>query len=143
MGVMANMRPDLFKGILAEVPWMDSLRASVREVAPPYLLENPEWGDLSDKKFFDYVRSYSPYHNLRAQGYPNLLVTTSFEDSSVSYWSPAKWVAKLRATKTDSNRVLLKTAMEGGHGGASGRYARYSDTAFEYAFILDLAGIRQ
>ena len=143
MGVVANMRPDLFKGVLATVPAMDFLTESVSEGAPPDSTENDEWGDLSDKKVFDYVRSYSPYHNLKAQSYPNFLVTTSFQDASVSYWSPAKWVAKLRATKTDNNRLLLKAALEGGHSGASGRDTRYRDTAFEYAFILDLAGIRQ
>lgn len=143
MGAVANMRPELFRGILAKVPWMDSLNVLASAGEPADLTENDEWGDLNDKKVFEYVMSYSPYQNLRAQRYPAVLVTTSLEDASVSYSSPVKWVAKLRATKTDSNRLLLKVALEGGHGGASGRYARYSDTAFEYAFILDLAGIRQ
>ena len=143
MGAVANMRPALFRGILAEVPWMDALNVLAGAGEPADLTENDEWGDLNDKKVFEYVRSYSPYQNLSAQRYPAVLVTTSFEDASVSYSSPTKWVAKLRATKTDSNRLLLKAALEGGHSGASGRDTRYRDTAFEYAFILDLSGIRQ
>jgi oligopeptidase B len=122
---------------------MEALTESIGEGLASDKTENQEWGDLSEKKFFDYVRSYSPYHNLKAQNYPNILVTTSFEDSQVQYWSPAKWVAKLRATKTDRNWLLLKSEMKGSHGGASGREDRYRDTAFQYAFLLDLAGVRQ
>ena len=95
------------------------------------------------REYYDYILSYSPYDNVQAQDYPHLLATTGLHDSQVQYWEPAKWVAKLRATKTDDNRLLLKTNMEVGHGGASGRYERYKETAFYYAFLLDLAGIEK
>lgn len=103
--------------------------------------EYDEWGNPADRTFFEYMLSYSPYDNVEAKGYPNMLVTTAFEDSQVQYWEPAKWVAKLRATKTDKNRLLLRTYMQGSHGGVSGRYKRFEQTAFVYAFLLDLAGI--
>ena len=100
--------------------------------------EYDEWGDPREKKYFEYMLSYSPYDNVEAKDYPNLLVTTGLHDSQVQYFEPAKWVAKLRALKTDRNRLLLKTNMEAGHGGASGRFRRLAETAFTYAFLLDL-----
>jgi oligopeptidase B len=105
--------------------------------------EYDEWGNPNDKEYYDYMLSYSPYDNVKAQVYPNMLVTTSLQDSQVQYWEPAKWVAKLRANKTDDNLLLLRTKMQAGHGGVSGRYKRYKETAFVYAFILDVLGIRQ
>jgi oligopeptidase B len=142
MGAIVNMRPDLFKGVIADVPWVDVVTSSLDESIPLTTVEYDEWGNPNDKRYYDYLLSYSPYDQVKAQSYPNLLVTTSFQDSQVQYWEPAKWVAKLRATKTGNNLVLLKTEMEAGHGGVSGRYQRYKDTAFKYAFVLDLAGIR-
>ena len=105
--------------------------------------EYDEWGDPNEEVYFWYMLSYSPYDQVEAKHYPNILVTTSLHDSQVQYFEPAKWVAKLRATKTDENRLLLKTNMEAGHGGASGRYRRYRDIAFQYAFMLDLLGMRE
>ena len=142
MGAVVNMRPDLFRGVIADVPWVDVVTSSLDESIPLTTVEYDEWGDPNDKRYYDYLLSYSPYDQVKAQSYPNLLVTTSFQDSQVQYWEPAKWVAKLRATKTGHNLVLLKTEMEAGHCGVSGRYQRYKDTAFKYAFLLDLAGIR-
>ena len=104
-------------------------------------IEYDEWGNPNDKTYYDYMLSYSPYDRVESKDYPHLLVTAGLHDSQVQYWEPAKWVAKLRAMKTDDRRLLLKTNMEAGHGGASGRYRRYRETAFEYTFLLDLAGI--
>jgi oligopeptidase B len=143
MGAVINMRPDLFQGVIADVPWVDVLTSSLDESIPLTTSEYDEWGNPNDKKYYDYILSYSPYDQVKAQSYPNLLVTTSFQDSQVQYWEPAKWVAKLRATKRDHNRLLLKTEMEASHGGVSGRYQQYKETAFKYAFFLDLAGIKQ
>ncbi len=103
--------------------------------------EYDEWGNPNEKPYYDYMLSYSPYDNIEAKDYPNLLVTTGLHDSQVQYWEPAKWVARLRATKTDANRLILKTNMEAGHGGATGRFKRHRETALDYAFLLDLAGI--
>ena len=103
--------------------------------------EFDEWGNPEDRECYEYMFSYSPYDNVTAQDYPNLLVTTGLHDSQVQYWEPAKWVARLRALKTDSNLVLLKTNLEAGHSGASGRYKRYEETAFYYAFLIDQAGL--
>ena len=143
VGAVMNMRPDLFKGIVTRVPWVDVVTTMLDEDIPLTTSEYDEWGNPNDKEYYDYMLSYSPYDQVTAKDYPNLLVTTSLHDSQVQYWEPAKWVAKLRALKTDNNRILLKTDMEAGHGGSSGRYKRYRDTAFYYAFLLDLAGIRE
>ncbi|MEJ2238402.1 MAG: S9 family peptidase, partial [Gemmatimonadales bacterium] len=140
MGVIANMRPDLFEGVVASVPFVDVVTTMLDESIPLTTSEYDEWGDPNDKVYYDYMMSYSPYDNVEAKDYPNLLVTTGLHDSQVQYWEPAKWVAKLRAMKTDNNRLLLKTNMEAGHGGASGRFRRLREVAFEYAFLLDLAG---
>jgi oligopeptidase B len=143
MGAVANMRPDLFKGIIALVPWVDVVTTMLDESIPLTTSEYDEWGNPNDKTYYDYMLSYSPYDNVEAKAYPNMLVTTGLHDSQVQYWEPAKWVAKLRALKTNDTLVLLKTNMEAGHSGRTGRFKRYRDTAFQYAFMLDLMGIRE
>lgn len=139
MGAVANMRPDLFRGIVAQVPFVDVVTTMLDDDIPLTTAEFDEWGDPKDPEFYRYILSYSPYDNVRAQAYPHMLVTTGLWDSQVQYWEPAKWVARLRAKKTDDHLLLLKTNMEAGHGGRSGRYRRYEDTAFVYAFLIDLA----
>jgi oligopeptidase B len=141
IGAVINLRPDLFKGAIAAVPFVDVVTTMLDPSIPLTTFEYDEWGNPDNRTYFDYMLSYSPYDNVEAKPYPNLLVTTSLQDSQVQYWEPAKWVAKLRATKTDSNLLLLRTYMKGSHGGVSGRYRRFEQTAFNYAFILDLAGI--
>jgi len=143
MGAVANMRPDLFKGIVAEVPFVDVITTMLDPSIPLTTGEYDEWGDPNQEDVYRYMLSYSPYDNVEAKQYPNLLATGSLHDSQVQYWEPAKWVAKLRDVKTDNNRVLLKTNMEAGHGGSSGRFRRHRETAFSYAFLLDLAGIKE
>jgi oligopeptidase B len=143
MGAVVNLRPDLFKGVIAKVPWVDVVTTMLDSSIPLTTAEYDEWGNPNDKQYYDYMLSYSPYDQVKKQNYPNLLVTTSFQDSQVQYWEPAKWVAKLRALKTDQNRIVLKTEMEASHGGLSGRYDRYRQTALDYAFMLDLAGIKR
>jgi oligopeptidase B len=143
IGAVVNMRPDLFKGAIARVPWVDVVTTMLDDSIPLTTAEYDEWGNPNEKEYYDYMLSYSPYDNVEAKDYPNLLVTTSLQDSQVQYWEPAKWVAKLRAMKTDSNVLLLRTKMQAGHGGVSGRYKRYRETAFTYAFMLDLLGIEE
>jgi oligopeptidase B len=143
MGAVINMAPDLFKGVVAHVPWVDVITTMLDPDVPLTTSEFDEWGDPRDPKYYEYMLSYSPYDQVEAKDYPNLLVTTGLHDSQVQYWEPAKWVAKLRAQKTDENVLLLRTNMYAGHGGASGRYGQYAETAFDYAFLLDLAGIKQ
>jgi oligopeptidase B len=140
MAVVANWRPGLFKGIIAEVPWTDVVTDSLNPNLPLTTVEYEEWGDPSSKEVFDYLLSYSPYDNVKRQAYPPMLVTATFNDTQVPYWSPAKWVAKLRAMKTDDNVILLVTNMSSGHSGASGRLERYTLTALKYAFMLNLLG---
>jgi oligopeptidase B len=142
VGAVINMRPDLFTGVVAAVPFVDVVTTMLDDAIPLTTSEYDEWGNPNDSTYYDYMLSYSPYDNVAAKDYPNLLVTTGLHDSQVQYWEPAKWVARLRAMKTDQNRLLLKTNMDAGHGGASGRYKRYRETAFQYAFLLDLAGIQ-
>ena len=142
MGAVINMRPDLFRGVVAQVPFVDVITTMLDDTIPLTTSEYDEWGDPNKKEYYDYMLSYSPYDNVEAKQYPNLLVTTGLNDSQVQYWEPAKWVAKLRAMKTDQNRLLLKTNMDAGHGGASGRFKRFGEIAFHYTFILDLAGIK-
>jgi oligopeptidase B len=143
MGAITNMRPDLFEGVVARVPWVDVVTTMLDASIPLTTSEYDEWGDPNEEEYYRYMLSYSPYDNVEAKDYPNLLVTTGLHDSQVQYFEPAKWVAKLRALKTDDNRLILKTNMEAGHGGASGRYKRYEETAFWYAFMLDLVGITE
>ncbi|MCZ6695830.1 MAG: prolyl oligopeptidase family serine peptidase, partial [Acidobacteria bacterium] len=141
IGAVVNMRPDLFEGAIAAVPFVDVVTTMLDESIPLTSSEYDEWGDPRKKDYYDYMLSYSPYDNVEAHDYPNMLVTTSLYDSQVQYFEPAKWVAKLRVTKTDDNLLLLRTRMEAGHGGVSGRYKRYKQRAFQYAFLLDRAGI--
>jgi len=143
MGAVVNLRPDLFKGVIAAVPYVDVMTTMLDASIPLTTSEYDEWGNPNVKEYYDYMLSYSPYDNVAPKDYPAMLVTTGLHDSQVQYWEPAKWVAKLRATKTDGNPLYLMTNMEAGHGGASGRFRQYRETALEYAFILDLAGIRE
>ncbi|WP_372750956.1 S9 family peptidase [Labilibaculum sp.] len=143
MGAISNMRPDLYKGIIAAVPFVDVVTTMLDESIPLTTGEFDEWGNPKEKAYYDYMLSYSPYDNVEAKDYPAMLVTTGLHDSQVQYWEPAKWVAKLRAMKTDKNPLLLKINMDFGHGGASGRFERYHEVALEYAFVLDLAGISE
>jgi oligopeptidase B len=141
MGVVANMRPDLFKAIVADVPFVDVINTMLDGTLPLTAQEWEQWGNPQNAEAFAYLRSYSPYDNIEKKAYPWLLVTTSLNDSQVMYWEPAKWVAKLRAMKTDTHPLYLKTNMAGGHGGSSGRYDRLRETAFRYAFVLDALGL--
>lgn len=141
MGAVLNLRPDLFHGVVAGVPFVDVVTTMLDETLPLTTGEYDEWGDPRRPEHYDYIRSYSPYDNVEAGEYPHLLVTTALHDSQVQFWEPAKWVARLRALKTDDRRLLLKTNLKAGHGGASGRYERFRELAFEYAFLLDVAGI--
>jgi oligopeptidase B len=141
IGAILNMRPDLYKGVIAAVPFVDVVTTMLDETIPLTSSEWDEWGDPRKKEYYDYMLSYSPYDQVKQVNYPNILVTTGYWDSQVQYWEPAKWVAKLRDMKTDKNNLVMDCNMSAGHGGASGRFERYRITALEYAFILDLAGI--
>ncbi|WP_234736003.1 S9 family peptidase [Tellurirhabdus bombi] len=141
MGAVVNLRPDLYKGIVAAVPFVDVVTTMLDESIPLTTGEFEEWGNPKIKEYYDYMLSYSPYDNVEAKAYPNMLITTGLHDSQVQYWEPAKWVAKLRTLKTDDNQLLLHTNMEAGHGGASGRFEALKDVAMEYAFMLNLLGI--
>jgi oligopeptidase B len=140
MGAVANLRPDLFRGMVAQVPFVDVVTTMLDPSIPLTTSEYDEWGNPNQPEQYEYMLSYSPYDNVRAKPYPAMLVTTGLHDSQVQYFEPAKWVARLRATKTDGNLLLLRTNMEAGHGGASGRFRRLEEVAFEYAFLLRLAG---
>ncbi len=139
MGAIYNMRPDLWKGVLAAVPFVDVVTTMLDTSIPLTTFEYDEWGNPNDKEYYDYMKSYSPYDNVEAKDYPAMLVTTGLHDSQVQYWEPAKWVAKLRDMRTNETLLLLHTNMEAGHGGASGRFRRLKELAMEYAFIIDLA----
>jgi oligopeptidase B len=142
MGAVLNMRPDLFHAALVGVPFVDVINTELDDTLPLTVGEFEEWGNPKEKAAFEYMISYSPYDNIAAKTYPNMLVKTSFNDSQVMYWEPAKYVAKMRAVRTDHNLLLLKTNMKpAGHGGASGRYDRLHEAAFDYAFILTQMGI--
>jgi oligopeptidase B len=141
MGAVTNMRPDLFKAVVAEVPFVDVINTMMDPTLPLTVIEYDEWGDPNKPEFYNYMKSYSPYDNVQAKDYPNMLVTAGLNDPRVGYWEPAKLVAKLRALKTDNNLLMLKTNMGAGHGGASGRYDYLKDLAFQYAFFLDTLGI--
>ncbi len=141
MGAVANLRPDLWNGIIAAVPFVDVVTTMSDASIPLTTNEYDEWGNPADKESYQYMKSYSPYDNVEKKAYPNMLVTTGLHDSQVQYFEPAKWVAKLRVMKTDSNKLFLFTNMEAGHGGASGRYKPLKDKAREYAFLLVLEGI--
>lgn len=140
MGVVINRKPELFRAVIAKVPFVDVLNTATDPSLPLTVIEYDEWGNSNQRDFWEYIRSYSPYDNVSRQAYPNMLVTAGLNDPRVSYWEPAKWVAKLRALKTDHNLLLLKTNMDAGHGGASGRYERIRETALDYAFLLTVIG---
>jgi oligopeptidase B len=140
IGAVVNMRPDLWKGVICAVPFVDVVTTMLDESIPLTTGEYDEWGNPNDKTYYEYMKSYSPYDNIEKKDYPAMLVTTGFHDSQVQYWEPAKYVAKLRAQKTDKNPLLMYCNMSVGHGGASGRFERFKEVAMEYAFILDLAG---
>ena len=141
MGAVINQAPELYNGVVAQVPFVDVVTTMLDDSIPLTTGEYDEWGNPNDKVYYDYIKSYSPYDNIEKKNYPNMLVTTGLHDSQVQYWEPAKWVAKLREMKTDDNLLLLKTDMETGHGGASGRFEALKEVALEYAFIFKLEGI--
>lgn len=141
MGAVMNMRPDLWKGVLAAVPFVDVVNTMLDESIPLTTGEFDEWGNPKMKDYYEYMKSYSPYDNVEAKAYPATLITTGYWDSQVQYWEPAKWLAKLRDMKTDKNPMLMYCNMETGHGGASGRFKVLKESAMKYAFILDLAGL--
>ena len=137
MGAVVNLRPDLFQAVVAHVPFVDVVNTMLDPTLPLTVTEYEEWGNPNVPAFYEYMRSYAPYENVTPQPYPNILVTAGLNDPRVPYWEPAKWVAKLRDLKTDTNIVILKTIMGAGHGGPSGRYERVREKAFEYAFVID------
>jgi len=143
MGAIINMAPDLYNGVIAQVPFVDVVSTMLDDTIPLTTGEYDEWGNPNVKKYFDYMLTYSPYDNIKAQNYPNMLVTTGLHDSQVQYWEPAKWVAKLRTQKTDNNVLYLNTNMDAGHGGASGRFEALKELAKEYSFLLDLEEIKK
>ncbi len=141
IGAVINMQPDLYRGVIAAVPFVDIVTTMLDDSIPLTTSEYDEWGNPNDEEYYYYMLSYSPYDQVERQEYPAMLVTTGLHDSQVQYWEPAKWVAKLRDYKTCDNPLLFHTNMEAGHGGAAGRYRRYREIAMEYAFLIDLAGI--
>ncbi len=143
IGAVINMKPEIYKGAIAAVPFVDVVTTMLDESIPLTTGEYDEWGNPNDEEYYKYILSYSPYDNVEEKDYPNVLVTTGYHDSQVQYWEPAKWVAKLRARKTDDNLLLLHTNMKFGHGGASGRFERLKEVALEYAFAFKLAGIEK
>jgi len=143
MGAVANLAPADYRAIVAQVPFVDIVTTMLDESIPLTTNEFDEWGNPKKKEFYDYMLSYSPYDNVARQAYPAMLVTTGLHDSQVQYWEPAKWVARLRTRKTDSNPLLYRTTMEAGHGGKSGRFQRFREIAEEYAFILDQSGVAE
>jgi len=143
MGAISNMAPDLYTGIIAQVPFVDVVTTMLDESIPLTTGEYDEWGNPNIKKYYDYMLSYSPYDNVEAKEYPNMLITTGLHDSQVQYWEPAKWVAKLRDLKTDDNLLLIHINMDFGHGGASGRFEVYKEYALEYAFIFKILNIKK
>jgi oligopeptidase B len=136
MGAIANLAPQQYRAVVAQVPFVDVLTTMLDDSIPLTTNEYDEWGNPTDRAIYEYLLSYSPYDNVLAQDYPAMLVSTGLWDSQVQYFEPAKWVAKLRATKTDHRPVLLYVDMESGHGGKSGRFQHYREIAMEYAFIL-------
>ncbi|WP_139958711.1 S9 family peptidase [Flavicella sediminum] len=141
MGAIINMNPELYNGVVAAVPFVDVVSTMLDETIPLTTGEFDEWGNPKDKEYYQYIKEYSPYDNVKAQAYPNLLITTGLHDSQVQYWEPAKWIAKLRVHHTGSQKLLMHTDMETGHGGASGRFDALKETARDYVFLLDLERI--
>ena len=143
MGVLANMAPEFYNGIISQVPFVDVVTTMLDDSIPLTTGEYDEWGNPNEKKYYDYMLSYSPYDNVKAQDYPSLYISTGLHDSQVQYWEPAKWVAKLRLLKTNDKKLFLDTNMEAGHGGASGRFEALKELAKEFTFLLDLEGIKR
>jgi oligopeptidase B len=141
--VVANMRPELFKIIIAEVPFVDVINTMLDPTIPLTVTEYEEWGNPNVREYYHYMKSYSPYDNVEAKDYPNMLITAGLNDPRVQYWEPAKWTAQLRAFKTDDNVLLLETNMGAGHFGQTGRYDYLRDVAFGYVFIFDVLGIKE
>ena len=141
MGLITNLRPDLFKIVEADVPFVDYIATMLDESIPLTVEEYQEWGNPHEEKYYKYMRAISPYDNVEKKNYPIMLIEGGFNDTRVCYWEPVKWAARLRATKTDSNLLLVKI-QTAGHGGASGRYGRLKEIAFDYAFVLDQLGMR-
>jgi oligopeptidase B len=143
MGAIVNMAPELYHGVIAQVPFVDVVTTMLDDTIPLTTGEYDEWGNPNDKKYYDYMLSYSPYDQVKAQSYPNMYVSTGLHDSQVQYWEPAKWVAKLRVLKTNDTQLFLDTNMDAGHGGASGRFEALKELAKEFAFLLDLEKIKK
>jgi oligopeptidase B len=143
MGAIVNLAPELYHGIIAQVPFVDVITTMLDESIPLTTGEYDEWGNPNVKKYYNYMLSYSPYDNVKKQSYPNMYVSTGLHDSQVQYWEPAKWVAKLRDLKTDNSVLFLDTNMAAGHGGASGRFEAIKELAKEYSFLLDLERIEK
>lgn len=143
MGVVLNEAPELYNGVIAQVPFVDVVTTMLDDSIPLTTGEYDEWGNPNEKEYYDYMKSYSPYDNVKQQAYPNLYISTGLHDSQVQYWEPAKWIAKLRAMRTNKNLLFLDTNMDAGHGGASGRFEALKEVAKEYAFLLDLEGIHK
>jgi oligopeptidase B len=142
MGAVANMAPELFKAIIADVPFVDALTTMLDDTLPLTPPEWPEWGNpIASKTDYDTIASYAPYENVKAQAYPHILAEAGLTDPRVTYWEPAKWVARLRDHTTSNNLVLFKVNMGAGHGGASGRFDRLKEVAFNYAFGLKVSGM--
>lgn len=143
VGAVMNLRPDLCKAVVADVPFVDVVNTMLDETLPLTVFEYEEWGNPNEEQYYDYMMKYSPYDNVEAKAYPDILITAGLNDTRVQYWEPAKWAARLRSMKTDRNLLLLKTTMGAGHAGVSGRYQRIQEIAFEYAFMLDILGIKK
>lgn len=141
IGAVLNQRPELFKAAIAEVPFVDVLNTMLDPDLPLTVTEYDEWGNPQEPDVYERIKAYAPYENVRAQAYPAMLVIAGYNDSRVQYWEAAKWVAKLRASKTDDNLLLLKTELDAGHGGMSGRYQALRDVALEYAFVFKVLGL--
>jgi oligopeptidase B len=140
---VANMAPQLYRGIVAHVPFVDIVTTMLDESIPLTTNEYDEWGDPNEREYYDYMLTYSPYDNVRAQDYPAFYVTTGLWDSQVQYYEPAKWVAKLRRVRTDDRLLVMRINMEAGHGGKSGRFEHLHEVAEEYAFLVSEAGLQQ
>ena len=143
MGAVINMSPQLWNGVVAAVPFVDVVTTMLDEDIPLTTGEYDEWGNPNEKDYYEYMLSYSPYDQVIAQAYPNLLITTGYWDSQVQYWEPAKWLAKLRDMNTGDKKLLMHCNMDAGHGGASGRFEQFKEIALEYAFLLDLENIKE
>jgi len=141
MGAVVNLAPELYNGVVAQVPFVDVVTTMLDDSIPLTTGEYDEWGNPNEKDYYEYMKSYSPYDNVTNKLYPNMLVTTGLHDSQVQYWEPAKWVARLRSQNKNTSQLYLKTNMEAGHGGASGRFEALKEVAAEYAFLLDLESI--